>query len=66
MIDIETLMNDKKLLLEENQDLRERVTAYKVLNDTAKEELANAWNQIYSLTAEVNRLTELVAAAQVK
>lgn len=60
MIDVETLMNDKKLLLEEVKDLREALNAYKTMHDVLTKELGRAWDQVYTLTDEVNRLTALV------
>ena len=60
MVDVETLMNDKKLLLEEVADLREALKAYKAMHDALTEELGRAWDQVYTLTDEVNRLTALV------
>jgi len=60
MIDVETLMNDKKLLLEEVKDLREALNAYKTMHNVLTEELGKAWDQVYALTDEVNRLTALV------
>jgi len=60
MVDVETLMNDKKLLLEEVADLREALKAYKAMHDVLTEELGRAWDQVYTLTDEVNRLTAII------
>lgn len=66
MIDVETLMNDKQLLIQERDELKAKCAAQSMLLNDTRDELAKAWDQVYALTSEVNRLTELVTAAQVK
>ena len=46
MIDVETLMNDKKLLLEENQMLRELAQEVLIENSLLKHQLDLAENHI--------------------
>ena len=59
-IDVETIMNDKKLLLEQVAELEGKVRALNIMNQALLDELAATYDQVYSLTAEVNRLTDIV------
>lgn len=60
MIDYETLMNDKKLLKEELEEAKAHCRALNILNKALLDELGSAYQQVYDLTAEVMRLTEIV------
>ena len=65
-IDVETLINDKRLLLEQVRELCAERAALWTMHTELTKKLGEAWDQVYALTSEVNRLTELVTAAQVK
>lgn len=60
MIDYETLMNDKKLLREELEEEKAKSEALHILNQALLNELGEAYQRVYDLTAEVMRLTEIV------
>lgn len=59
-IDVETLMNDKKLLREELQEWKDKYQALWEMYEFMKIELGNVYDQRSDLTDEVMRLSAIV------